>query len=295
MSAWQYTAYNSAGRRVRGVLVADSESDARGLLRKNGLFPEDLVPTRVRDRPWLSLRPGTRRAGVEDLAAFTRQMAVLVGAELPIEEALKVYTQSEGRGVMRRVAAELRTRVRDGFPLSRALAVEKGIFPGYYVAAVAAGESSGELAHVCETLADFLETRQAIRDKATTALVYPAFVGAVALVVAGILLVNVAPEIVSLFEQTRSASSSGHRVQPSRRTLPRSALAVDGLRAYSTRGPGPVDARTASRAGRPGSFVIATARDRRIGKATCRSPLSANNGSCTFRPDARERGHGFCR
>lgn len=202
MSAWQYTAYDSDGRQVKGVLVADGESHARGLLRESGLFPERLAPAREHERSWWPRRAGRRRLSVEELAVFTRQMAVLIGAELPVDEALEVFTRSEAGGAVRRVAAELRSRVRDGLPLSRALGAEAGTFPGYYVAAVAAGESSGELARVCETLADFIETRQAVRDRAATALVYPAFVGTVSLVVAGILLVNVAPEIVALFEQT---------------------------------------------------------------------------------------------
>lgn len=201
MSAWQYTAYDSKGRRVKGVLVADGASHARGLLRESGLFPESLSPARERARSWWR-PPGRRRLSVEELAVFTRQMAVLVDAELPVEEALKVFTESEASGAVRRVAAELRSRVRDGLPFSRALEAETGIFPGYYVAAIAAGESSGELARVCENLADFIETRQAVRDKTASALIYPAFVGGVSLVVAGILLVNVAPEIVALFEQS---------------------------------------------------------------------------------------------
>ena len=202
MSAWQYTAYDSSGRRVKGVLVADGEANARGLLREGGLFPESLTPARERHRSWGLRRAGRRRMSVEELAVFTRQMAVLIGAELPVDEALMVVTQSQTGGVVRRLAAELRARVRDGLSLSRALEAQAGTFPSYYVAAIAAGEGSGELARVCENLADFTETRQAVRDKAATALVYPAFVGAVSLVVAGILLVNVAPEIVALFDQT---------------------------------------------------------------------------------------------
>ena len=201
MSAWQYTAYDSDGRRVKGVLVADGASHARGLLRESGLFPESLTPARERGRSWWR-PPGRRRFSVEELAVFTRQMAVLIAAELPIEESLKVFTESEASSAVRRVAAELRSRVRDGLPFSRALETESAVFPGYYVAAVAAGESSGELARVCENLADFIETRQSVRDKTATALIYPTFVGGVSLVVAGILLVNVAPEIVALFEQS---------------------------------------------------------------------------------------------
>ena len=202
MSAWQYTAYDSAGRRVKGVLVADGEANARELLRDGGLFPEMLAPAHEAGRSRWLRRAARRRLSAEETATFTRQMAVLIGAELPIDDALMVFTQSDTGGAVRRVAAELRSRVRDGLSLSRALAAEDGTFPGFYVAAVAAGEASGELARVFDSLADFTETRQTARDKAATALVYPAFVGVVSLLVAGILLVNVAPEIEALFNQT---------------------------------------------------------------------------------------------
>lgn len=202
MSAFQYTAYTAAGRRVRGVLVADGEAHARDMLRSEGLFPESLKLARERagrSRLWAGPR---RRLTVEDLSVFTRQLAVLTAARLPVEEALQVLMRAEvGTGV-RRVTAEVRDRVRDGASLSAALSAQSGAFPDFYTAAIAAGESSGELATVCETLADFLETRQAVRDKVVSALVYPAFVGAVSLVVAGILLVNVAPELAAVFEQS---------------------------------------------------------------------------------------------
>ncbi|MEO0385967.1 MAG: type II secretion system F family protein [Pseudomonadota bacterium] len=205
MSAFHYTAYDGDGRRVKGVLTADTEQRARQELRAAGLFLDRIVATnpaegRVKDAKRLARRGG--KLSPDALAMLTRQLAVLLGAELPVEESLKLLMGASTGATLNRLAAELRDGVRDGRLLSGAMAQRPAAFPEYYVAAIQAGEKSGRLAEVLETLADFLETRQAVREGALTALISPAFVGAVSLLVAGVLLVNVAPELTALFEQT---------------------------------------------------------------------------------------------
>jgi len=200
MSAYSYIAYDADGQKHKGVLVADGEAHAMGLLRERGLFPDRVQP--AKDDTKSSRLFGRRRLSEEDRVVLTRQLAVLIGAELPVDEALSVLMQSDMGGAIRPVAAELQAMVRDGLSLSRAMAEQKGSFPDTMVAAIAAGEQSGELGEVLETLATFLENRQSLAEQTATALVYPAFVGVVSLVVAAILLTTVAPELLALFEQT---------------------------------------------------------------------------------------------
>ncbi len=200
MSAYSYIAYDAEGQKKKGVLVADGEAHALSLLRERGLFPEQIAPAKSdQARSRLLAR---RRLSDEDRVILTRQLAVLIGAELPVDEALNVLMQSDMGGSIRSVAAQLQARVRDGLPLSRAMAEQRGSFPETMIAAIAAGEQSGELGEVLETLADFFETSQSLRQQTATALVYPAFVALVSLVVAAILLTSVAPELMALFEQT---------------------------------------------------------------------------------------------
>lgn len=209
MKAYAYTAYTSAGRKRRGTVVAETEADATAQLAAQDLFPADLSEAR---------RRGSKRAGGEtgpgrgagsrwrqrrlipDLqAVFTRQMAVMLAAELPVDEALEAV-RAGGHPALDAMAAQARAALLDGGMLSEALA-DAG-FPPFYLAALRAGEEAGELAAVFDGLANHLEQQNTGRAQIATALVYPGFVAAVSVLVCGILMVNVAPEIVAMFEMT---------------------------------------------------------------------------------------------
>ncbi|MGY3670874.1 type II secretion system F family protein (plasmid) [Marinovum sp. KMM 9989] len=202
MAAFSYTAFDGKGAKVRGVLVADGLGHARTLLGKQGLFPETLTETSEKQAGGRLKSLRSTALSQENLAVFSRQLAVLLAAQIPLDEALRVLMGSEVGGPVNRVAALLQTHIRDGLSLPAAMNRLPGAFPDYYRAAIAAGESSGELERVCDVLAEFIETRMALRDTTVNSLVYPLFVGAVSLVVAGILLMNVVPELALLFEQT---------------------------------------------------------------------------------------------
>lgn len=199
MRAWSYTAFTANGRRKRGTLVAESEAAASRILRAQGLFASELVAKGGGGRGW---RRGRVRLGDDLRAVFTRQMAVLLSAELSAEAALETIRASGAAPAIEAVAAEAKAALLDGQPLSAALGLSGGGFPRFYIAALRAGEVSGDLAAVFEGLADYLESLGSDRAQLATALIYPAFVAAVALLVAGILMTNVAPEIAAMFATT---------------------------------------------------------------------------------------------
>lgn len=200
MNAYGYTAFTDTGKRRSGTIIAETESHASAQLQKKGLFVSDLALRRAAPgwRDALSLRKKARLT--PDLqAVFTRQMAVLLGAELPVEEALEAVRQG-GHSTLDAVAAGARAGLMDGAPLSEALQSVGGGFAPYYLASVRSGETTGDLASVFEELAEHLETKGTDRAQIASALIYPAFVAAVSLLVCGILMVSVAPEIVAMFE-----------------------------------------------------------------------------------------------
>ncbi|MGV6811837.1 MAG: type II secretion system F family protein [Brevirhabdus sp.] len=201
MRPFAYVAFTGDGKRRTGSLVAESETHAADILTGKGLFPSEI--RQVSDRP-RSSRFGLGRTRLSDdaRAVFTRQMAVLLGAELPVDAALEAVHSSGGGGAIAQLANHARASVLDGMALSAALARANAGFPRYYIAALRAGESSGEIAAVFEELADFLESAGNDKSQVLTALVYPAFVVAVSLVVSSILVVNVAPQIIDMFEVT---------------------------------------------------------------------------------------------
>jgi general secretion pathway protein F len=203
MNAYGYTAFTDAGKKRSGTIIAETESHASSLLQQKGLFVSQLV---LRNRAtgtqgWLARLGGMRNARLSpDLqAVFTRQMAVLLSAELPAEAALEAVRQG-GHAALDTAAASARAALMDGASLSEALAQGRCGFPPYYLASVRAGEAAGDLTAVFEELATHLENRGTDKAQIVSALIYPAFVAAVSLIVCAILMVSVAPEIVAMFE-----------------------------------------------------------------------------------------------
>jgi general secretion pathway protein F len=202
VTAFRYVAYTARGRRRTGTLVADTRAQASEQLRKDGLFVTEITArAQASARPWIAFH-GRRGVGPEERAVFTRQLEVLLSAEVAVDVALDNIANAGGSQRVRALATEACGALREGSSLADALAQADGAFPPYYLAAVAAGESSGELARVVGELADHLETVSGDRARLATALIYPAFVAAVSLVVCAILVTSVAPQIVTMFEAT---------------------------------------------------------------------------------------------
>lgn len=201
MKAFQYIAYNTEGRRKTGTIIAEGEAHAAAQLKERGLFVSDLTARSGRKPLGLSMDLRWRTQLNADLqAVFTRQMAVLLAADLPSEAALEAVRSSGGNPAMDAVAARAKAALMDGWPLSEALEESGAGFARYYIAAISAGESSGDIATVFDELANHLENAGQDRAQIASALVYPAFVAAVSLIVCAILMVSVAPEIVAMFE-----------------------------------------------------------------------------------------------
>ncbi|WP_285961404.1 type II secretion system inner membrane protein GspF [Pseudomonas tohonis] len=197
MAAYEYLAMDASGARQRGVQEADSERQARQLLRDR-----QLVPLRLRAARG-GHEPGTQASGrglnAAALALLTRQLATLVQAALPLEEVLAaVAAQSEKRSQQAMVLA-IRARVLEGHGLARAMADFPRAFPALYRATVAAGERAGHLGQVLLQLADYTESRQAARQQVQLALLYPSILLLAAFGIVGFLLGFVVPDVVKVF------------------------------------------------------------------------------------------------
>lgn len=200
MNAYGYTAFTDTGKKRSGTIIAETESHASSQLQQQGLFVSELTLRDRRSGTFGKLSGGRRARLNPDLqAVFTRQMAVLLAAELPAEAALEAVRQG-GHATLDTVAAGARAALMDGASLSEALAQSGSGFPPYYLASIRAGETAGDLSSVFSELADHLETRGTDRAQIVSALIYPVFVAAVSLLVCAILMVSVAPEIVAMFE-----------------------------------------------------------------------------------------------
>ena len=200
MSAFAYQALDAKGRRKEGVIEADSARQARQALRDQGLTPLALteaveqVRQQTQSRSWLQPRITT-----SELALLTRQLATLVAAALPIEEALKAVAQQTEKAKLSTLIAAVRTKVLEGHSLADGLSTFPSVFDQLYRAMVSAGEKSGHLDTVLDRLADYTEQRQQMKSKLLQAMIYPIILTLVAISVIAILLATVVPKVVEQF------------------------------------------------------------------------------------------------
>jgi len=200
MAAFEYVALDTKGRQQKGVLEADSARQVRQLLREKQLAPLQVEPAHRKEQSESSGGFSLRRGlSARDLALVTRQLATLIGAALPIEEALRAAAAQSRQPRIQSMLIAVRARVLEGHSLANALGAFPAAFPELYRATVAAGEHAGHLAPVLEQLADYTEQRQQSRQKIQMALLYPVILMLASLGIVGFLLGYVVPDVVRVF------------------------------------------------------------------------------------------------
>jgi len=205
MAAFRFAAADSSGKESSGVLEADSARVARQMLRSRGLVPLTVEPVLSETQKAGRTLSIGRRLSQTELAVMTRQLASLLGAQLPVADALTVMVEQSEKQSIRELMASIRTDVLAGTSLSNALARHPRQFPDIYRALIAAGEESGKLGVVLASLADYIEERARLTQKITLAFVYPVIVTLVALLVVIGLLTYVVPQVVQVFANTKQA------------------------------------------------------------------------------------------
>ena len=198
MPAFAYQALDQTGKTQRGVLQGDNARAVRASLRERGLNPLEVTPAQTARQQSGLLRRGLSGA---QLALLTRQLATLLRAGLPLDEALGALAEQNDDARSRTLVIGLRSRVMEGSSLAGALADAPDSFPEIYRASIAAGEQSGRLDQVLARLADYSEAREALNQKVWAALAYPLLLAIVALAIVTGLLAYVVPQIVGVFVQ----------------------------------------------------------------------------------------------
>ncbi len=204
MPAFRFEAIDPAGKAQKGVLDADSARSARTQLRSQGLTPLVVEPagTRTRGERQQRLAIG-RRLSQREQAILTRQLASLLVAGLPLGEALAVLTEQSERDYIRELMAAIRAEVLGGHSFANALSQHPRDFPDIYRALVAAGEHTGKLGIVLSRLADYIEQRNALKQKIVLAFTYPTIVTIIAFGIVTFLLSYVVPQVVNVFASTK--------------------------------------------------------------------------------------------
>jgi general secretion pathway protein F len=194
MGAYQYQALKKSGNACNGVIAADSERQARQLLREQGLFPTQIHALRKNH-----LSKHKNKLSAEELSLFTRQLATLLAAGIPVEESLRGVSEQSEKDKVRQLVIGVRSKIMEGYGLAQAMGEYPLAFPELYRATIAAGEQTGRLDTVLEKLADYTESQQQTRQKIQQALIYPTLMIAISTAIISFLLAFVVPKIIEVF------------------------------------------------------------------------------------------------
>lgn len=198
MPTFDYSAYNDVGKLMNGVVSADSERQARRVLKDRGLLPSSLAE--LGDKA-----TGKRRIGREarvnnfDLSLLLHQQAILIQSGLPLEEALRMTIEQAETAGQRRMVESWRSEIIEGRSFSDALRRSPYKIPESIIAGVGVGEESGHLHRVLLRLAEDLETSAENKKTITRAMIYPAFLVGFSVVVVTIMMAVVVPKITAIF------------------------------------------------------------------------------------------------
>jgi type IV pilus assembly protein PilC len=214
---------DSRGKETKGTLEVSTQNEAIGRIKEMGFFPtkvtEDKGPAGPAGKDAKKGKPGGKGKGMsmnlniripglsgrvkaKVLTVFTRQLATLVQAGLPLLRGLRVLEKQERNANLKKIIGDLGTSIEGGSTFSEGLAQHPKVFNRLYVNMVKAGEIGGVLEVVLKRLSEFMEKAQKIKGKVVAAMFYPCAVLVVATAIMGVLMVFVIPKFKEIFEGT---------------------------------------------------------------------------------------------
>ncbi len=220
MPRYNYVAMDSRGKETKGTLEVANQNEAIARVKEMGFFPTKIIETdKAKEKGDKKAKPTGKAAGKKaalnfnikipglsgrvkskTLTTFTRQLATLVDAGLPLLRGLRVLQKQEKNATLKGIIGELALSIEGGSTFSEGLAQHPKVFNRLYVNMVKAGEMGGVLEVVLNRLSEFMEKAQKIKGKVIAAMFYPVAVMIVAVVILGVLMVYVVPKFQEVFE-----------------------------------------------------------------------------------------------
>ncbi len=213
MPVFEYTAVDAKGRKRQGILSAESPQAARQMLRAKHLYVSAIAQSRSQataPAPGLAQAVGhaplfSRRVRRAELLTATQVLSTLLEAGLPLDKALASLIEQMRTGRAKWVFSHILERIREGQEFSTALSAYPGVFPPTYISMVRSAEATGTLPIVLANLAEYLDRQMALARTLQAALAYPAFMFFFGLIVMGLLLAYVIPEVTRIFVDLKRA------------------------------------------------------------------------------------------
>lgn len=202
MPVFEYKGLNQSGKNVRGSLDADSARSARARLKKDGIFVTDIHDkTKAQAAKTKSGKKSTGgKVPISDLANFTRQLATLLKAGIPLVDCLIAVGEQMENPLLKDVISDVRTQVNEGSTLHKAMAKYPNVFSHIFITMCEAGEATGTLDVILLRLAEFTEAQNALVSKVRAAILYPVIMTVFLLIMLSVIFIFVVPQMTAVFE-----------------------------------------------------------------------------------------------
>jgi type IV pilus assembly protein PilC len=198
MTIFRYIAKDIQGKSVSATIAADSEGTVLSNLRGSGLTPVEII--RQEKRGWRGFSLFKKKVKAESIVVFSRQLATMIEAGIPLVQGLDTLQQQTNDPLFTEIIRSVKENVEGGGSLSEALEKHPRTFGPLFVNLVRAGENSGTLAEIMDRVAGYLEYSRALRKKVKSAMMYPAVVSVMAMIITILLLVKVVPVFGTIYE-----------------------------------------------------------------------------------------------
>lgn len=197
MSLFKYIAKDRTGRDITATMQAENERVVVAALRKRGLIVLNVSEELSSGG---ALKKGKRKVKGSDLVVFSRQLATMVDAGLPLLQALQTLADQTENPSLKIVLEEVVASIEQGATLSEAISAHPRVFTSLFVNMVRAGEASGTLAEILDRIASYMEASLALKRKVKSAMVYPIIVLSMAIIITTILLLKVIPVFGEIYK-----------------------------------------------------------------------------------------------
>lgn len=208
MPVYEFRGLDRSGKKVQGIQDAESQNALRQMLQAQDIYVTDILEgdeAKSKSSGEIDFSQITDRVGLSDIAVLTRQLATLQRAGIPLVECLNALSDQVEKDELKRVISDIRTKVNEGSSLAKAMGDHPKHFSNLYVNMVKAGESSGNLDVVLERLTGFLEAQMDLRGKVIGAMVYPAIMTVIGIVIMSLLFIFVIPKVTQIFKDQGAA------------------------------------------------------------------------------------------
>jgi len=198
MPNFSYVAKDNAGKNIKGTLESANRKNVIDYLRKKELVIINIEEEKVKQKLFSPMFGG-KKVKLEDIVVFSRQLATMVDSGIPLVNAFDILGEQMEKPALQKILLKVRDDIQTGSSLSGSLARYPTVFSSLFVNMVKAGESSGMLDEILDRVATYLEKTDALKRKVRSALVYPAVITLMAVIITSVLLLKVVPVFEEIF------------------------------------------------------------------------------------------------